>query len=59
MNKKERKIPGVAWTLLDTEEHRLIMATRRKLRRLSLRQTRDLIFFFFFMNTWTHDVDNL
>ena len=30
INKKERKISGVAWTLLDIEEHRLIMATRRK-----------------------------
>ena len=45
INKKERKISGVAWTLLDTEERRLIMATRRKLSRLSLRLRRDLFFY--------------
>ena len=35
--KKERKISGVAWTPLDTKEHRIIMATRYKFRGLSLR----------------------
>ena len=45
INKKERKIAGVAYTLLDTEEHRLIIATRRKLSRLALRLTRDLFFY--------------
>ena len=45
MNKKERKISGVAWSLLDTEEHRLIIATRRKLSRLSLRLIGDLFFY--------------
>ena len=44
---KERKISGAAWTLLDTEGHRLIMATRRKISRLSLRLTRGLFFFFY------------
>ena len=43
---KERKISGAAWTLLDTQEHRLIMATRRKISRLSLRLTRGLFFFY-------------
>ena len=37
INKKGRKISGVAWTLLDAEEHRMIMATRHKFSRLSLR----------------------
>ena len=44
---KERKISGAAWTLLDTEGHRLIMATRRKISRLSLRLTRGLFLFFY------------
>ena len=44
INKKERKISVVAWTLLDTEEHRLIMATRHKLSRLSLRLTREFLY---------------
>ena len=39
INKKGRKISGVAWTLLDAEEHRMIMATRHKFSRLSLRLT--------------------
>ena len=37
LKKKERKISGVAWTPLDTKEHRIIMATRYKFRGLSLR----------------------
>ena len=44
INKKERKISVIAWTLLDTEEHRLVMATRRKLSRLSLRLTREFLY---------------
>ena len=44
INKKERKTSVVAWTLLDTEEHRLIMATRHKLSRLSLRLTREFLY---------------
>ena len=39
INNKGRKISGVAWTLLDAEEHRMIMATRHKFSRLSLRLT--------------------
>ena len=39
INNKGRKISGVAWTLLDAEAHRMIMATRHKFSRLSLRLT--------------------
>ena len=39
INNKGWKISGVAWTLLDAEEHRMIMATRHKFSRLSLRLT--------------------
>ena len=39
INKKGRKISGVAWTLLDAEEHRMIMATRHKFSGLSRRLT--------------------
>ena len=53
INKKERKIG----CCMDTEEHRLIMATRCKLSRFSLHLTRDL--FFLWTHTRTHDVDNL
>ena len=45
INEEEWKISGVAWTLLNTEEHRLIMATRHKLSRLSLRLKRDFFFY--------------
>ena len=39
INNKGRKISGVAWTLLDAQKHRMIMATRHKFSALSLRLT--------------------
>ena len=39
INNKGRKISGVAWTLLDAQKHRMIMATRHKFSGLSLRLT--------------------
>ena len=39
INNKGRKISAVAWTLLDAQKHRMIMATRHKFSGLSLRLT--------------------
>ena len=39
INNKGRKISGVAWTLLDAQKHRMIMATRHKFSGLSRRLT--------------------
>ena len=58
INKKERKISGVALNLLDTEEQRMIMATRCKLSGLSLRLTRDLFFYEHILGTMTCPIYN-